>query len=78
VTLNKRAEYDNKNRADVPFHTKKKLRDSAATWAWVNTGLTAGAVVGAGITTFIVLSQAPSASKPAQADGLIVGLSGRF
>jgi hypothetical protein len=79
VTMVKRGEYDRRNQPDVDYATKRDLRSDVNTWAWVNTVLTGGAVVGAGITTVLWVSQPASVSESAAlADGFVLGVSGRF
>jgi len=70
LALNRRAEYNENNRADVAMERKRELRDSARTMDWVNTAFVGGALVGAGVTTYFLLAQ-PSADVSAR-----VGLSG--
>lgn len=82
VTLQKRADYKKHNTPDESMATKRNLRSSVVTWSWINTGLTAGAVVGAGVTTYLWLR--PTASEPQTGslgtgfDGVSFGVSGTF
>jgi hypothetical protein len=73
VALEHRVEFDRRNRADVPLAEKTRLQDSAKTWAWVNTGLMAGALAGAGVTTYLFFN-------PAEREGVAMrlGVTGKF
>lgn len=66
LALNRRAEYNENNVADVAMERKRELRDSARTMDWINTAFVGSALVGAGVTTYFLLSQ-PSAEVSARA-----------
>lgn len=66
---------------------RERLYDAAETLQWINTAALAGAVVGAGVTTYLWLAPARSdtpnaaSSGPqpfASPDGLVLGVGGRF
>jgi hypothetical protein len=88
VALNKRGDYNEHNTPGESRTTKEQLREQAHTWALVNTGLTSAAVLGAGITGFLWLTDEPASGHPSafasppamprQLPGLSWGISGRF
>jgi tetratricopeptide (TPR) repeat protein len=66
---------------------RERLHDTAKALQWVNTAALAGAVVGAGVTTYLWLapsrSDTPSAASGgpqrfASPDGVVLGIGGRF
>lgn len=65
---------------------RERLHDTAKTLQWVNVATLAGAVVGAGVTTYLWLAPArsdtPSAAlggqRFASPDGVVLGIGGRF
>jgi hypothetical protein len=55
VALERRSAFDERNRPDVDMASKERLHSTATGWAWVNTGLWAGALVSAGLTLYVTL-----------------------
>lgn len=76
LALNKRAEFNDNNVATVSSETKRELRASAKTMAWINTAFVGGAVAGAGLTTYLLL--APRAPRSDRAELRPDGLSIAF
>lgn len=89
--LSARSEYDaSNNDGSVDEARVRTLRDRAVTLGWVNTGLLAGTVVGAGVTTYFWLAprfDGPSTKDSAQPasglgqltpSGIWLGTSGQF
>ena len=63
VARDRSDEFDRNNRTDVSMVRKERLRADANRWAWINTGLWAGAAVTAGVAVYLFLSaDGPGAS----------------
>jgi hypothetical protein len=81
LALNRRSEFNDENRADVPSSEKEDLHDSAVTMSWISTGLTAAAVVSGGLATYLFV--APASTETAGPggstfSGAVVSLRGGF
>jgi hypothetical protein len=66
LAINRRAEYNENNVAEVARDRKSELRDSAHSMAWINTAFVGSALVGGGVTTYFLLAQ-PSVDVATQA-----------
>ncbi len=51
--LDRRSDFDSVNTPDVSHDQKQTKHDDAVTMSWISTGLTAGAVLGAALTTYL-------------------------
>jgi hypothetical protein len=76
VAFKQRSEFVDKNDGDLPAEDKRELRRKAMTWSTVNTIVTAGAVVGAGVTILVWRLQPETPADPQGAWSF--GLGGRF
>jgi len=79
VALNRRAEFNRENRADVAMARKESLHSQAKTWGLVNTGLWVGALASAGVSAYVFFSAGPE--EGAQNSKKVtwqVGMRGQF
>lgn len=61
VAQNKISQFHRRNdMPEVATSEKEQLRSTASTWAWLNTGLWAAAIVGTGVTGYVYFTRADS------------------
>ena len=74
IAMNRKADFERHNHVEEAMSTKERLHDSAQTWAWVNTGLWAGTLAAAGVTTYVFFTTGDAgadAKRPATALQLV-------